>query len=90
MSTKGAQNVTVKPSGCEFDPPLEEMKYLFKFLFPFLRSGVEAKCGVSSTTPESGGKWGTECLRHSVPLLRSPCLHCLIQREADKNINYSD
>ena len=26
--------------------PLEEMKYLLKFIFPFLRSGVEAKCGV--------------------------------------------
>ena len=23
-----------------------EMKYLFKFIFPFLRSSVEAKCGV--------------------------------------------
>ena len=23
--------------------PLEEMKYLLKFIFPFLRSGVEAK-----------------------------------------------
>ena len=26
--------------------PLEEMKYLFKFIFPFLRSGVEVKRGV--------------------------------------------
>ena len=26
--------------------PLEEMKYLLKFSFPFLRSGVEAKSGV--------------------------------------------
>ena len=26
--------------------PLEEMKYLFKFIIPFLRSGVEAKRGV--------------------------------------------
>ena len=26
--------------------PLEEMKYLLKFIFPFLRSGVEAKRGV--------------------------------------------
>ena len=25
--------------------PLEEMKYLLKFIFPFLRSGVEAKRG---------------------------------------------
>ena len=26
--------------------PLEEMKYLLKFIFPFLRFGVEAKRGV--------------------------------------------
>ena len=26
--------------------PLEKMKYLFKFIFPFLRSGVKAKRGV--------------------------------------------
>ena len=33
-------SVTVKPTGCEFDPR-EEMKYLFTFIFLFLRSGVE-------------------------------------------------
>ena len=37
-----AQSVTVKPIGCAF----EEMKYLLKFIFPSLRSGVEAKRGV--------------------------------------------
>ena len=26
--------------------PLEEMKYLFKFVFPFLRPGAEGKRGV--------------------------------------------
>ena len=26
--------------------PLEELKYLLKFIFPFLRSGLEAKRGV--------------------------------------------
>ena len=40
-----AQGVTVKPTGCGFDPH-EEMKYLLKFIFPFLRSGVEVKRGV--------------------------------------------
>ena len=34
-----ARSVTVKPTGCGFDPPLEEMKYLLKFIFPFLVSG---------------------------------------------------
>ena len=30
-----AQSVIVKPAGCGFDPPLEEMKYLLKFIFLF-------------------------------------------------------
>ena len=41
-----AQSVTAKSAGCGFDSirfPLEEMKYLLKFIFSFLRSGVEAK-----------------------------------------------
>ena len=40
-SSRGAaaRGVTVKPT-------LEEMKYLLKFIFPFLRSGVEVKRGV--------------------------------------------
>ena len=40
-----AQSVTVKPIGCGFVAPFEEMKYLLKLIFPFLRSGVEAKRG---------------------------------------------
>ena len=39
----GAQNVTVNATGSGFDP--EEMKYLFKFIFPFLCSGSEIKRG---------------------------------------------
>ena len=37
------------------------MKYL---IFSFLRSSVDAKCGVGFPNvmpPEFGGKWGTEC-----------------------------
>ena len=41
-----AQSVTVKPTGCGFDPYVEEMKYLLKFIFPFLRSGVKNKRSV--------------------------------------------
>ena len=33
----GAQSVTAKSTGCGFYPPLEEMKYLFTFIFSFLR-----------------------------------------------------
>ena len=35
-----AQSVTVNVTSCGFDP-FEEMKYLFKFIFPLLHSGVE-------------------------------------------------
>ena len=38
----GAHSMTVKPTGCG----LEEMKYLLKFIFQFLRSVVEAKRSV--------------------------------------------
>ena len=30
--------------------PLEEVKYLLKFIFPFLRSGVELSAALSSAT----------------------------------------
>ena len=40
-----AQSVTVKPTGCGFDPT-REMKYLLKFILPFLRSSVEVERGV--------------------------------------------
>ena len=41
-----AQSVTVKTVWLWVQSPLEEMKYLLKFIFPFLRSGVEAKRGI--------------------------------------------
>ena len=45
---------------------LKEIKYLFKFIFSFLRFGVMAKCGVEfrhsyAMLPEFGGKWGADC-----------------------------
>ena len=42
----GAQSVTVKTDWSWFRSPLEEIKYLFNFIFLFLRSDVEAKRGV--------------------------------------------
>ena len=60
--------------------PLEEMKYLFTFIFSFIYSfwcrGESA--ALSSATqhvmpPEIGGKWGTEYLNNSSPL---PTLLC--------------
>ena len=53
-----AQSGTVKPTGW-VRSPLEEIKYLFKFIYPFLRSGVEIIRIVEfchSTTPEFGRK----------------------------------
>ena len=43
------------------------MKFLFIFIFPFLRPGTEPKCGVEFATqhampPELAGKCGTKCL----------------------------
>ena len=58
--------------------PLEEMKYLLKFIFPFPRSGLEAKRGVEfchSTRKASRNqqKVGMECLNTRFPL---PTLLC--------------
>ena len=50
--------------------PLEEMKYLPKFIFPFLRSGHVTQ---HVKPPEFGRKWGTECLNIRFPL---PTLLC--------------
>ena len=56
--------------------PLEEMKYLFKFIFPFLRSGVKAKCGVEFrySCNESGER--------SILTLGSLCLPCCVRDRA--------
>ena len=40
-----AQRLTIKTTNCGFDR-LEETKYLIKFIFLFLRSGVQAKRGL--------------------------------------------
>ena len=47
-SSRGAaaRSVTAKSTGCGFDSHSKEMKYLLKFIFSFLHSGVEAKRGV--------------------------------------------
>ena len=63
--------------------PLEEMKYLLKFIFPFLRSGVEAKAR----------RWvlplNTQCLQNlaesgdrSVLTIGSLCLPCFVRDTA--------
>ena len=41
-----AQSMTIKPTGCGFDPHSRRWNFYLKFIFPFLRSGVEVKRGV--------------------------------------------
>ena len=55
---------------CRFGNRLEEMKYLFKLILSFLRSGIKAKRGVeyrhsTCNALKFNGKWGTECLNTS-------------------------
>ena len=51
--------------------PFEKMKYLFNFIFPYLRSGVVSKRGAMPR--EFGRKWGTECLNTSILLPNLLC-----------------
>ena len=64
--------------------PFEEVKYLFKFIFPFLRSGLKEKTRRWALT------FNTQCLQNSaesgersVLTLASLPAVCGIQREAD-------
>ena len=86
----GAQSVTIKPTGCGFDP-LEEMKYLLKFIFSFLRSDVERNRGVEfchsiHNASRIQQKGGNGVSLHKVPSAY-PAV-CGIQREADLFIFY--
>ena len=57
------------------------MKYLFKFILPLLRFGVEALSSTETelTDVEFDGDWGKECRNTKIPL---PAV-CRIRREAD-------
>ena len=59
--------------------PLEVMKYLLKFMLPFLCSGVEALSSANAVlflkrNRQFSRKWGTECLNIRFPL---PTLLCV-------------
>ena len=65
--------------------PLEEMKYLLKFIFLFLRSGVEAKRGVEfHHSLQKSAKSG----ERSVLTLGSLCLPCCVQDTAWNWLNF--
>ena len=44
----GPQRLTVSVTGCGCESHSRLLKYLFKFIFPFFRSGVQAKPLVAS------------------------------------------
>ena len=63
----GAQVCDCKLDWLWVRSPLEEIKYLFKFIFSLILSGVEAKR--KYTKPSVfGGKWQTQCLNTTFPL----------------------
>ena len=72
------QSVTVKPTGCGFDPHSRRWNIylnLYFYFFPLVSRQIAA---LSSATqhampPESGRKWGTECSNNRFPL---PTLLC--------------
>ena len=66
----GAESVTVKPPGCEFDRSLLENIYLnlYFHFFALLSSATQ-----HAMPSEFGREWGTECLTTRFPL---PTLLC--------------
>ena len=81
-SGAGAQSVIVKPTGCGFNP-YSRRRNIYLNLYFHLFALVSRQCAaLSSATqhampPESGRKWGTECL--STGFL---CLSCCVRDTA--------
>ena len=60
-------SVTVKPTGCGFDPHSRRRNIYLNVNFHFFALVSGQSAALSSATlhamfPEIGGKWGTECL----------------------------
>ena len=72
------ESVTVKPIGCGLDPPLEEVKYLLKFIFALVSRERRGVATQQVMPLEFGRKWGTECLM----ILGSLCLPCCVRDTA--------
>ena len=74
----GAQSVTVKPTGCGFDPRSRRRNIYLNLYFHFFGLVSSLIAALTSATqhampPEFGRKWGTECLNTKFPL---PTLLC--------------
>ena len=81
----GALIVTVKSTGCRFDPHSRKWNIYLLLYFHFFALVYTQSAALSSATqhvmpPEFGGKWGTECLNTRFLAYR---IVCGIQREAD-------
>ena len=68
-SSRGAvaQSVTVKSTGCGYDPKSRKCNIYLHLYFHFFALVSRISAALSSATrhamsPELGGKWGTECL----------------------------
>ena len=73
-----ARSVTVKPTGCGFDPHSRRRNIYLYLYFHFFALVSRLNAALSSVTqhampPEFGRKWGTECLNTRFPL---PTLLC--------------
>ena len=74
----GAQSVTVKPTGCGFDPHSKRWNIYLNLYFHFFALVSTTSAALNSATqnaipPEFGRKWGTEYLNTRFPL---PTLQC--------------
>ena len=79
----GAQSVTVKSTGCLFDPHSRKRNIYLHLYFHFFALVSRQIAALSTATqhampPELGGKWGTECLNTRFPL---PTLLCAEYRQ---------
>ena len=78
-----AQSVTVKLTGCGFDPRSIRWNIYLNLFFHFFALVSRLSAALSSATqhampPEFGRKWGTECLM----TLGSLCLPCCVRDTA--------
>ena len=80
MASRGAaaRGVTVKPTGCGFDPHSRRWNICLNLYFHFFALVSKLSAALSSATqhampPEFSRKWGTECLNTRFPLATLLC-----------------
>ena len=81
----GVQSVTVKPTGCEFDPHSRGWNIYLNLYFQFFALVSGRSAALSSATghampPEFGGKWALLCAGYSVKLI---FLSLLVERSSE-------